>query len=124
VNDNPELPASETGQALEKPNGAPLEGVVVNPQTGQQIGQVSITMEQSSYWSAPLPAPETLAAFNQVLPGLAERIVTRFETEASHREELEVKMVEAAIGNQSRGQVFAFIVVMTVIVGGGSPRSS
>ncbi|MGW4922286.1 DUF2335 domain-containing protein [Streptomyces parvulus] len=37
----------------------------------------------------PLPAPQTLGEYEQVLPGLAERIVSMAEREQAHRHELE-----------------------------------
>ncbi len=40
-------------------------------------------------FAGPLPAPEILAAYDEVLPGLAERIVRLTEREQQHRHELE-----------------------------------
>ena len=39
--------------------------------------------------SAPLPTPKELQEYDTVLPGLAERIVSRFEIQSNHRIALE-----------------------------------
>lgn len=41
------------------------------------------------YHQGALPAPETLQRYDEVLPGLANRIVTRMEREGEHRHSIE-----------------------------------
>ena len=61
-----------------------------------------------------------LAKYDQVLPGLAERIVALTEQQSAHRQALEHATVEGNIRAQSRGQVFAFIIVVVgMLIGGG-----
>lgn len=76
--------------------------------------------------TGPLPAPETLKAYDTVHPGLAERIVRMAEDEATHRRALETRVVEAqvkeveAVREQiKRGQTFGLTVCLTAIVVGG-----
>jgi uncharacterized membrane protein len=75
--------------------------------------------------TGPLPHPSVLKLYNDVMPGLAERIVTMAENQSSHRLALETASVEAEIAIQKKhlmlmalGQFFSFIVSMTGIIGG------
>ena len=36
-------------------------------------------------FSGPLPPPDLLAQYDQVMPGLAQKIVSQFESETNHR---------------------------------------
>jgi uncharacterized membrane protein len=62
----------------------------------------------------PLPAPEELAAFNQVLPGLADRITRMAEGHAKNRWANDRATRIVAI----LSQIFAFVIAMSVILGG------
>ena len=49
---------------------------------------------QSSYiaqqhYSGPIPPPEYLAKYNEIHPGLAERIIIMAESESVHRRKIE-----------------------------------
>lgn len=73
-----------------------------------------IVTHHSQVRIAPLPHPDELAHFDQVLPGLAERIVTMAEAN-----NLDRRRTNRAIRVVSLlGQVFAFIVAMTALLGG------
>jgi len=70
-----------------------------------------------SKFSGPLPPPEILAQYNQLTPDAADRIITMAETEASHRRELEQKVIDGEIKNEQArnietktGQVLGFII--------------
>lgn len=59
---------------------------------------VNATTTHLERWTGPVPPPEELAKFNNISPGLAERLVTEAEAEAKHRrmlEENEARHVQA-----------------------------
>ena len=75
-----------------------------------------IVARQETY-SGPLPHPDMLARYEQIHPGTAERIIQRFENEATHRQTLERQVIDAQIERQNaeiaeirRGQWFAFVL--------------
>ncbi len=68
--------------------------------------------------SGPIPRPSDLEHYNNIHPGLADRIMTMAETQAAHRQNLETKVVDAGINSQAKGQILAFILAFTAIVGG------
>src|SRR6266699_3874292 len=104
--DRPEPPAAD------RP-----EPIVVDPETGNPLGTVSWFFQQS-WFSGPLPAPETLAEYDRVLPGLARRIVERWEKESDHRQGMERSIVRARISNQSRGQIIGAVLAVIVLTAG------
>ncbi|MCP4661845.1 MAG: DUF2335 domain-containing protein [bacterium] len=68
--------------------------------------------------SGPIPSPEALANYNEIVPGLAQTIVENWLDESHHRrsEQSSARMQNYRI--QSRGQIFAFI--LTLLFFGGS----
>lgn len=63
-------------------------------------------------FSGPLPPPEILRQYNDVMPGLGERIVQMAENEQAHR----FKMDDSSISVLRRGQSFAFLTVLLLII--------
>lgn len=79
------------------------------PQTQAQPGQpsvsgkpVSVTTHNTQVFQGPLPPPEILARFDQIVPGAAERIIRLAETEVAHRQEQERSATQANITAQKR----------------------
>ena len=70
-----------------------------------------------SFRQAPYPTPEDLARYEEVHPGFTNRILTLTEKETDHRIERERKQDDATISLAKRGQVLAFVVVMTLVGG-------
>jgi len=76
-------------------------------------------------FAGPLPPPEILAKYEQLMPGIAERLMSLTETEASHRRHLESKSLDAqieAFNNESSeirlGQILAFSIGTITIISG------
>jgi uncharacterized membrane protein len=82
-------------------------------QTTTLISQKSTTFQHSSF-EGPLPSPELLEKFDQVLPGLANRIAKMAEGYALDR----WRNGRTTRWSTILGQVFAFIIAMTIILGG------
>lgn len=73
-----------------------------------------LTLSRQELHVGPLPKPETLAAFDEVLPGLAERVVKMAEGNHTDRLRTNRAMRFVAIAAPMLG----FILAMTVVVGG------
>ncbi|UIX82261.1 DUF2335 domain-containing protein [Xylella fastidiosa] len=71
----------------------------------------SISVARSS-WSGPLPAPDQLARFDEIVPGAAERIIKMAEQEGEHSREVQMLTVKAIIGLQRAGLLSALMVAM------------
>lgn len=78
---------------------------------------VEMRMEAYSY-QAPVPPPTMLQGYEDVVPGSAKQIMDDAHGQTMHRQGLETRQLNAAIGNGRRGQWFAFTIAMTVVLGG------
>lgn len=75
-------------------------------------------VEHHIEYNGPLPIPSHLEAYENILPGSADRIITMAEKEAEHRHDMETKAIEFAQRDARRGQTFTFIIVMASLIGG------
>lgn len=72
----------------------------------------------AEYYEGIIPHPRLMKEWDEVVPGSAKSIFTRFEEQSKHRIQIEEQMVRANNFKQYIGPVFAFIIAMTTIVGG------
>jgi uncharacterized membrane protein len=78
---------------------------------------VSETLTQFS--SGPIPDPERLAKYNEILPGAANRILTMAENQATHRQKMEWRVITADIIRAYAGVICGFLItVMAFVIGG------
>ncbi len=111
-------PPDNLGQPPAGPDPpAAQEPIVFDPATQQELGPFSVVM-QELWFSGPLPAPQMLEGYDRVLPGLARRIVERWERESDHRQQMEKAVVRSRISIQSRGQIIGAIISVIVLVAG------
>jgi uncharacterized membrane protein len=69
-------------------------------------------------FSGPLPPPQLLAMYNDVVANGAERILGMAERQSAHRESMEAQVVKANLALQRQGSWFAFILAFLTIGGG------
>lgn len=67
---------------------------------------------QQQHYSGPLPHPEALERYNQIVPGAAERIIKMAEKEMDHRHKNEDVMTRSAIRTTIMSIIFAFVSVL------------
>lgn len=61
-------------------------------------------------FEGPLPPPNLLQAYEQIIPGSAERLLVLLETQAAHRRTIEQQLVSADIHAKRRGQAIAAVL--------------
>ena len=83
------------------------------PARHQQTQQI-----QSASFQGPLPPPNMLAGYEEILPGSAERLLALTEEQARHRRSLESKTVDSNVTNERLGMIAGFILCLIVIAGG------
>lgn len=66
--------------------------------------------------SSPLPSPDAVQRYEQVLPGAADRIMKLLENQAEHRMDMETALVEGALRTERLGQIFGLSIVIVVFV--------
>ena len=79
-----------------------------------QPNQSSIDVERHSaeFFAGPLPHPDILRKFNEVVPGSAERIIHMAEEQSAHRKELEKMVIVSDISRSKWGQILGFILAV------------
>lgn len=100
-------PPEERG-AIQRQDGKGLQ---------QQRAQV-IAAEAS--FSGPIPPPAMLEQYQRLVPDAPERILRMAEKNQEHRQALEAKVIPARVARERWGQIFGFIIALSVIALGGS----
>lgn len=90
-----------------------LESVV--PQISRTIHQ-SFQMERHEGWSGPVPRPADLAAYDQTLPGAADRILRMAEKSLDSQIATDNALAEGDVQAVKRGQWQYWSVAMTSLV--------
>ncbi len=78
---------------------------------------ISIAQSKLEYHSGPLPSPETLAKYKKIDEELFRAIVSMAKNQSNHRIEIEKQVISSDIKSEKRGQWFAFILFLILIVG-------
>jgi uncharacterized membrane protein len=63
-------------------------------------------------------SPQDLREYEAIQPGFTNRMLTLAERETEHRMTQEAAQDEATIRLAARGQMLAFVIVMTLVLGG------
>ena len=87
------------------------------PQQERVVNPVVRASRQEFTYSGPLPPPAMLQQYNEIEPGLADRIVKMAEGQSAHRKDLESKVISSDIKNSRLGIICGLSVVMACITG-------
>jgi len=86
----------------------------------QQNNRTMLVQQTSvQSFSGPLPPPEVLKRFDEIVPGAAERIIKMAEAQSEHRKDLEKKVIESDISRSKWGQILGFIISITGLIVSG-----
>jgi len=73
---------------------------------------------QHYQFSGPLPPPEILIKYNEIVPNGADRILTMVENQELHRQNLETRIVDSDVKQSQRGLI-AGSCLSALVIGGG-----
>lgn len=90
-----------------------LDKLDPNAQVARQTQQVVMHTQQ---WAGPLPPPAVLKQYDEVFPGLAERIVTSMEREQEHRHSVDRELIQTHQVAFTRGQWIAATIALICLV--------
>jgi uncharacterized membrane protein len=65
--------------------------------------------------SGPLPQPDTLAKYNAIVPGAAERILAMAEEDARHLQAMERASLSGAYAERRTGQIFGLTIGLSAL---------
>ncbi len=88
------------------------------PEHSDKSGQNRAVVSYSEQYSGVLPHPKHMREWEELVPGSAKMIFARFETQSSHRIDIESRVVRANNFKQYIGPIFAFLIAMSAIGGG------
>ena len=91
---------------------------LLSPEERREAATIMQAAIQISRFTGPLPRPEELAKYEQILPGAADRIIRMAEQQSTHRQSLEVVVIGGNATTQKWGLACAFIIAMSAIWGG------
>jgi uncharacterized membrane protein len=81
----------------------------------RQIRQQAFQLA-AEFHSGPLPHPDILAKYNDVIPNGAERMMQAFEKQQEHRQTLEKSVIGGNVKAETRGQWMGLAVTIGVLV--------
>ncbi|MBI5248155.1 MAG: DUF2335 domain-containing protein [Desulfomonile tiedjei] len=99
------------------PEAQKSETTLRNSHEAQQQGAV-IRAGLIERFKGPIPPPEILAKYDQVLPGAADRILAMAERQAIHRQSLEQTVIKSDKWHSFAGLVLGFVIALIFGVGG------
>lgn len=73
----------------------------------------TLSVQQETHHSGPLPHPETLAQYEEIIPNGAERIMAMAEKQSAHRIELESMVVKSQVDQSARGTIYCWRIGAT-----------
>jgi uncharacterized membrane protein len=88
---------------------------ILDPDSGKMVS-VTRTEIKSASWQGPLPDPSSLREFNEIVPGLAEKIVGEFQAEAAHRRSFEITALKAGVRSDIFARISAFIFSIFALI--------
>lgn len=77
---------------------------------------LGVSIRKASSFSGPIPPPELLKGYNEVVKDGAERIVIMAEKQSNHRMQLEDHAIKEELKQSRLGQVFGFILGIVGLV--------
>lgn len=115
----------QTKKPIRKDASSPLPPVTRSAKSDDLRTDKGLVAIEHHFSSGPLPQPDVLSRYNEIVPGAAERIIAMAENQSRHRQELEAKAVSAQVEDDRaqrtetfRGQVFGFLIAIVAIAGG------
>jgi len=72
--------------------------------------QVVHTEQRIEQFSGPIPIPDILARYNEIIPNAAERILVMAESDAKHRRDIEMVAINAQRRERHLGQILGFSI--------------
>jgi uncharacterized membrane protein len=105
------LPASD---AIPPPLERALREAGINtrdPEVQRTVQFISVS-SITAQGTLPLPPPQLLAEYREILPDLPQRLISWTETQAAHRREVELLKAEGQESRMNRGQWGALAVAL------------
>ena len=94
---------------------ANLQNVIKDLPEEKQKEIISSVQIYHSNYQGPIPPPEMMKAFNDIVPGSAERILKMAETRQNHRNKCEMNIIVGQNILAIAGLLMAFLLIPTML---------
>lgn len=104
----------------------PEDDSPVDPSSGEspEAAAAEIVRREftATFWAGPLPHPDLLRTYDEIVPGSAKQLIDTFDRQAHHRMELEKAVILGDVSRSNRGLwmagsgVIAVLVVAAVVI--------
>lgn len=90
----------------------------INPKQRTDIVRSVISVSQFKSHSGPIPDPEDIIQYDQVIPNGADRIMIMAEKEQDFRHKHTMTISKRKLNQSGLGQIFGFLISISVVGGG------
>ncbi|MGI9305113.1 MAG: DUF2335 domain-containing protein [Gammaproteobacteria bacterium] len=129
MSDPPDPPASPDKTPANTSSGAQLPAADDNPTSvSSRAEEGAVNVERlpraalreiiEQRYAGPIPPASELKAYDEIVPGAADRIIKMAEKEQTNRHAAAGKALDAEIDDTRRGQMFGLAIGITAIVSG------
>lgn len=103
-------------QQFQLPTRSKVDEVLdtLNPEQKEVIMQEFACIKQESF-SGPLPPPNMLKAYGDIIPDAPQRILTMAENQSNHRMKCEKSIIDSSKFESFLGQILGFIIAVLSI---------
>lgn len=103
---NPPTSTNTNDQSIQMPSENEVKKLIAT--------NIQLTQKRTG----PLPTPEDFSAYEKILNGAANRILTMTEKQSTHRQEMERTMIKSATGDSRLGIWLGFTLGLITILSG------
>lgn len=125
------MPA-ETSRDIKEPDDQDLNNILKDVEKLPELQQIPENQREqvvkavveavcvkAEFFSGPLPPPQIIKGYDAIVPGSANIIIDSFVQQSEHRRNIETQVTTSEIKRAERGQNYAFIIVLLLIIAAG-----
>jgi len=116
INESQEEPEKETPLIIPEELGPLLADMPEAQRKAVTAILLGISIKRHSFKS-PMPPPDFLKGYNEIIPNGAERILAMSENQSEHRMQLEKTVIGSELSQSEKGQNYGLIIALSFLVG-------
>lgn len=89
---------------------------LVSKQQAAQVTSQMVSLFKEERFSGPIAHPNHLRAYEEIVPGSAERIIAMAEKGMEHNQKMDAEFLQANVNDTKMGRWFGFGALMALIV--------
>lgn len=110
------LVASKEQESLDQVFPEEIKEILDSIPDAEKREKLELFVCRYRFFSGPLPPPEDLNRYDQIIKNGAERIMKRAERQSAHRMEIEKIAIKEQLKQSGKGQNFGFILAILFLI--------